>query len=127
MKCFQTNGVAKCNRASTLAMVLVGLATMVACQGFSSKSASVQPPPGIGTLGANPASLNFGTVQTGTNLPLSQTVTNVGNSSVTVSQVGISGTGFTLSGITPPVTLTAGQSASFTGDLRSDINYRCER
>jgi hypothetical protein len=95
-------------------MVLVGLASMVACQGFSSKSASVQPPPGTGTLGANPASLNFGTVQTGTNLPLSQTVTNAGNATVTFSQIAISGTGFTLSGITPPVTLKAGQSASFT-------------
>src|ERR1700751_3864224 len=65
-------------------------------------------------VGANPARLNFGSVQTGTNLPLSQSVTNSGNSSVTISQVGISGTSFTLSGITPPVTLAAGQSASFT-------------
>ena len=122
MKCFHTIGDVKGTRTSTLAMAFLALATLVGCQGFSSgKSAAVQPPSGTGTLGANPASLNFGTVQTGTNLPLSQTVTNLGNSSVTVSQVGISGTGFTLSGITPPVTLTAGQSASFTGDLRSDI------
>jgi hypothetical protein len=33
---------------------------------------------------------------------------------VTISQVVISGTGFSLSGITAPVTLTAGQSATFT-------------
>src|ERR1700686_390526 len=115
MKCFHTIGDVKGTRTSSLAMAFLALATLVGCQGFSSgKSAAVQPPSGTGTLGANPASLNFGTVQTGTNLPLSQTVTNLGNSSVTVSQVGISGTGFTLSGITPPVTLTAGQSASFT-------------
>jgi hypothetical protein len=96
-------------------MVLFALATMVGCQGFSaSKSATVQPASSTGTLGANPPSLNFGTVQTGTNLPLSQTVTNSGNSSVTISQVGISGTSFPLSGINPAVTLAAGQGASFT-------------
>jgi len=41
-------------------------------------------------------------------------VTNTGGTSVTISQFGIGGTGYTLSGITAPVTLTAGQSAAFT-------------
>ena len=67
-----------------------------------------------GTLGSNPTSLSFGSVTVGSNQSLSETVTNTGGSSVTISQVGISGTGFSLSGITAPVTLTAGQSASFT-------------
>jgi hypothetical protein len=68
----------------------------------------------VGALGANPTSLDFGTVQDGSNQTLSETLTNTGGSSVTVSQVGISGTGFTLSGITAPVTLTAGQSVPFS-------------
>ena len=68
----------------------------------------------VGALGANPTSLNFGTVQTGTNQVQSETVTNTGGSSVTISKVGISGTGFTLSGISTPATLTAGQSATFS-------------
>src|SRR5579864_1091692 len=67
-----------------------------------------------GGLGANPTSLNFGTVQTGSSQALSETVTNTGGSTITISQVGISGTGFTLKGITAPATLTAGQSATFT-------------
>jgi hypothetical protein len=67
-----------------------------------------------GTLGSNPASLSFGNVTVGSNQSLSETVTNTGGSSVTISQIGTSGTGFSLSGITAPVTLTAGQSASFT-------------
>jgi hypothetical protein len=67
-----------------------------------------------GSLSSNPTSLSFGTVQLGSNQSLSETVTNTGGSAVTISQVGISGTGFSLSGITAPVTLTAGQSASFT-------------
>ena len=50
----------------------------------------------------------------GNNKSLSETVTNTGGSSVTISQIGVSGTGYSLSGITTPITLTAGQSATFT-------------
>jgi len=67
-----------------------------------------------GALGANPTSLSFGNVTVGNNPSLSETVTNTGGTSVTISQVAASGTGFSLSGITTPVTLTAGQSAGFT-------------
>jgi hypothetical protein len=67
-----------------------------------------------GSLGSNPTSLGFGSVTVGSNQSLSETVTNTGGTSVTISQAGISGTGFTLTGITAPVTLTAGQSTNFT-------------
>jgi len=67
-----------------------------------------------GTLGSNPTSLNFGSVTVGNNQSLSETVTNAGGSSVTISQATISGTGFSLSGISTPLTLTAGQSATFS-------------
>jgi hypothetical protein len=67
-----------------------------------------------GALGANPTSLDFGTVQVGSNLRLSESVTNTGGSTLTISSVGISGTGFALSGISTPVTLAAAQSATFT-------------
>ena len=66
-----------------------------------------------GALGANPTSLEFGTVQVGNNQVLSETVTNTGGSSVTISQVVVSGAGFALSGLSTPVTLGAGQSANF--------------
>ena len=67
-----------------------------------------------GTLGANPTTLSFGTVTVGSNKSLSETVTNTGGSSVTISQVSATGSGFSLSGITAPVTLNAGQSTTFT-------------
>ena len=67
-----------------------------------------------GALGANPTSLDFGTVQVGSNLRLSDSVTNTGGSTLTISSVGISGTGFALSGISTPVTLAPAQSATFT-------------
>ena len=68
----------------------------------------------VGALASNPTSLSFGSVTVGNKPTLSGTVTNTGGSSVTISQAGISGTGFSLSGITTPVTLTGGQSANFT-------------
>jgi len=68
----------------------------------------------LGTLGSNPASLNFGSVAVGSKQALTETVTNTGGTSVTISQVSISGAAFSLSGITAPVTLTAGQTATFT-------------
>jgi len=67
-----------------------------------------------GALTANPTNLNFGSVAVGSSQSLSETITNTGGASVTVSQVGVSGAGFTLSGISTPLTLTAGNSASFT-------------
>ena len=68
----------------------------------------------VGALGSNPTNLSFGNVTVGSNRTLSETVTNTGGSSVTISQAGISGSGFSLSGIAAPLTLTAGQSATFS-------------
>ncbi len=67
-----------------------------------------------GTLSANPTSLSFGSVQVGDNKSLSETLTNSGGSSLTISAASASGSGFSLSGLTLPLTLTAGQSTSFS-------------
>ncbi|MGB6546981.1 MAG: choice-of-anchor D domain-containing protein, partial [Candidatus Acidiferrales bacterium] len=50
-------------------------------------------------LNSNPSSLNFGSVAMGSDGVLSVTLTNSGNSTVTVSNVSISGSGFTPSGV----------------------------
>jgi len=67
-----------------------------------------------GALSANPTSLSFGSVTIGKQSSLSETITNTGASSVTISQVGITGTGLSLSGIATPLTLNGGQSATLT-------------
>jgi len=67
-----------------------------------------------GALSANPTSLSFGNVNVGNTGSLSETIKNPGGSSVSVTQVGVTGTGFSVSGITTPVTLNGGQSATFT-------------
>ena len=67
-----------------------------------------------GTLGANPTSLGFGSVQVGNSTNLSETLTNTGGSAVTISQANVTGAAFSISGLTLPLTLTANQSVTFT-------------
>jgi len=62
------------------------------------------------TLSFSTTSIAFGNVTTGSSAAQNINVTNTGNSSVTISQISLSGAAFTLSGATTPVTLTAAQS-----------------
>ena len=63
-------------------------------------------------LSANPTSLAFGNVNTGSSSSKSVTLTNTGTSNLTISQVTVSATDTTTSGITLPVSLTPGQTQS---------------
>jgi hypothetical protein len=67
-----------------------------------------------GTLTANPTSLVFGSVQVGNSTSLSETLTNTGGSSVTITQASSSAAAFSISGLNLPVTLTTNQSVTFT-------------
>jgi hypothetical protein len=66
-----------------------------------------------GTLSPNPSSLAFGSIQVGSNSSKSETLTNTSGATVTISQATPSGAGFSVSGLTLPVTLTANQSVTF--------------
>jgi hypothetical protein len=67
-----------------------------------------------GLLAANPSNLSFGSVQVGASQTRSETLTNSGNSSVTISQAVASGASFSLSGLSLPLALAAGQSFTFS-------------
>jgi hypothetical protein len=67
-----------------------------------------------GALTSNPATEDFPSVTVGSNEPETITLTNTGTASVDITQASISGTGFQLSGITPPLTLDTNQSKTFT-------------
>jgi len=102
-------------RAAFSLLLLASLAILVGCQGFSAGGTGIKnSSSAAGTLASNLTSLSFGNVTVGKSQTLSATVTNSGASSVAVSQITISGTGFSLSGMTAPVTLAAGQSATFS-------------
>ena len=70
-----------------------------------------------GSLTSNPASVSFGTVQTGSSTPNTVTLTNSGGSSITISAATATGTGYSLSGMTVPATIAAGKTATFTVTL----------
>jgi hypothetical protein len=72
--------------------------------------AGVAPP----SLSANPTSQSFGNVQVGTTTSNSETLTNTGGATATISQANVTGSGFSVTGLTLPATLTAGQSVTFT-------------
>ena len=65
-----------------------------------------------GQLTANPSSLVFSSVQVGNAQTLAETLTNSGGASVTISAVSATSS-FAASGLSLPLTLSAGQSASF--------------
>lgn len=66
------------------------------------------------TLSAAPASFTFNNVTVGQNQSQTETVTNTGGMSATISQATVAGSGFSISGLSTPLTLVSGQSASFS-------------
>jgi hypothetical protein len=70
-----------------------------------------------GQLTANPGTVAFGNIAVGSTGSQTINLTNGGSTSVTISQASVSGTGFAISGLTTPLTLTAGQTTSFTATL----------
>jgi len=64
-------------------------------------------------LSASPSSNNFGSVQVGNSTTQSETLTNSGGSDIIASQATVGGSGFSVSGLNPPLTLTPGQSFTF--------------
>jgi hypothetical protein len=72
------------------------------------------PPPTQGTLSVSPQSVAFGNVLIGTSTRQTVTLSNSSTASITVSSVGITGTGFSQTGSALPLTLASGQSSTVT-------------
>jgi fibronectin type 3 domain-containing protein len=69
--------------------------------------------PSSSQLSVSPTSLSFGKVTLGSSSKQTITLTSSGTASVTISQAAITGTGFRISGLSLPLTLAAGQNATF--------------
>ncbi|MGA9542856.1 MAG: choice-of-anchor D domain-containing protein [Candidatus Sulfotelmatobacter sp.] len=97
-------------------VVVLALATMAGCQGLSTSKSNVQSTqnPLLGTLTAGPASVSFGNVQLGTSQAQSDTLSNTGVTNLTISQVAVTGPGFSTTGLNLPLTLIPGQSTTFS-------------
>jgi hypothetical protein len=67
-----------------------------------------------GTLSSSPTALSFGNVTVNSTQSQTATITNSGATSVTISGVGVTGTGFSLGSLTTPFTLGVNQSVQLT-------------
>jgi len=109
-------------RAAAGLLILLSLVALSGCSGVSSAAntttppssnpPSGNPPPTQGTLAVSPANLSFGNVVIGSSAVQSGTLT-AGSADVTVSSASWNGEGYSLSGITFPVTVPAGSSVHY--------------
>jgi hypothetical protein len=87
---------------------------LAGCQGVSSASKqATNPNPPAGQLAVSPATMSFGNVAVGSN-SVQQGKLTAGSSDVQVSSAAWNGQGYSLSGITFPATVPAGQSVGFS-------------
>ena len=102
-------------RWNALAVVLA-LATMVGCQGLSTSKSNLQTTqnPLPGTLSAAPSTVTFGNVQVGTSQSQTNTLSNTGGTSLTVTKADVTGAGFSIAGLTLPLTLSPAVGKTFT-------------
>lgn len=109
-RCSETvppNPSAQAQPARFLAVVLLALAaTLCPKAAMASKSSR--------TVSQSTTSINFGTIQVGGNATQQVTVTNSGSASVKITQLTLTGVGFTMSGPALPYTLSGGQTLSLS-------------
>ncbi len=94
-----------------LAAALLVSLTQVGCTGLTSANAT--DPTNATTVAVAGATGSFGSVATGTSVTQTFTVTNTGSATLTITQLAASGTGFSVSGFTLPITVSSGQGTSF--------------
>lgn len=96
--------------ASAAAVATAQSVTLTATAGGATQTFALQLSASGALLSANTASVAFGNVSLNTQATQTVILTSTGTQPVTVSAVTLAGTGFTLSGVTLPVTLNPGQS-----------------
>src|SRR6266436_6419762 len=94
-------------------LIAPGIALLPGCPGVP-QVGSNGGPNGGSTVAASSSALSFGNVQKSKSSNLSETLTNTGGSAVTISEANISGTGFSVSGLSLPTALSPKQSVTFT-------------
>ncbi len=101
-------------------LALVSVCILAGCAGVSAgPNNQVTPPPPnpnpnptAGTLAVSPTTLKFGNVTVGSSSSLTATL-SASNADVTISSAAWNGTGYSVTGITFPVTIPAGQNAKY--------------
>ncbi|MGC1413657.1 MAG: choice-of-anchor D domain-containing protein, partial [Candidatus Acidiferrum sp.] len=99
------------NRALSILLLLASTPLFTGCAGLVSAGGPKTDPQAA--IQVTPSSFNFGSLVVGKKTSLSGTVSNTGNTSITVTSAAVTGGQFSVSGLTLPLTLPTGQSSSF--------------
>ena len=98
--------------ATVSAVSTAETATLTASSGGGTKTYGISLGASVPTLTLSGTSVSFGTVNVGGKGTGSVTLSSTGKAAVTVSAGSVSGAGYTISGVTFPLTLNAGQTAT---------------
>ena len=97
--------------AALFAVMACGGAALSGCAGFATPSNATPTPQEA--LQISPASISFAPVALGQKTTQTATLTNNGTESVTITQLAMSSTEFSTSGLATPLSIGPGQSAKF--------------
>lgn len=101
-------------RALATLAALSSVLVLAGCAGVSAGSnTQPPPPPTTGSLAVSPSTLNFGNVAVGSSSSLTGTL-SASTADVTVASAAWTGSGYSVSGVTFPLSVAAGQSAQYT-------------
>jgi hypothetical protein len=91
-------------------VLAAGIVLFTGCSGIARNGGSK----GSSTLAASSSTLPFGSVPKNKSSKLTDTLTNTGASTITISAASITGAGFSVSGLELPTSLASNQSVTFT-------------
>jgi Abnormal spindle-like microcephaly-assoc'd, ASPM-SPD-2-Hydin/HYDIN/CFA65/VesB-like, Ig-like domain/Cep192 domain 4 len=106
----------KTGLGALLAVVMMGTGILSGCAGLANTSNPNLAPDAVQIT---PASLSFPNVSVGSTATQLATLTNTGSQSVNITQLSLSSSEFSASGIAMPLTLAPGQSAQFKVAFKS--------
>ena len=103
----------RCVFVAVILLMLAGAISLTGCQGVSGRSSTQSGNGSAGQLSVTPTTIAVGNVSEGSSGTATGAVSASG-SSVTLNSVVSNNSAFTVSGFSQPLTIAAGQSASFT-------------
>jgi HYDIN/CFA65/VesB family protein/centrosomal CEP192-like protein len=113
----------KSRPAGPLAFMIL-LAVIIAILGLSSCTGTTGAKPPVKTTGSGqaeisaiPSTASFGNVATGSSNSQTISLTNNGTSSLVISNATVTGTGFSISGLSAPIMIPAGSKTTFNAEF----------
>jgi Abnormal spindle-like microcephaly-assoc'd, ASPM-SPD-2-Hydin/Immunoglobulin domain/Protein of unknown function (DUF1573) len=101
------------HRALPAILLLAPTLLLSGCSGLVTAGGTKSQPAQQAAIQVTPSSFNFGNLVVGKKISQTATVANTGNTSINVTAAAVSSGQFSVSGLTMPLSLPAGQSSTF--------------